>query len=123
MNLAEAEIMEENNGQVVQETSKVGGFVRAKFTEKAAPVATSSVINPDEIEMGDESESEEEEEDAEMEEKEEADVKGKGKATVQRVEKREIPDGVFGSLAKEAEIIKEKDEEKKGAKDRFKKKM
>ncbi|KAJ3068984.1 pre-mRNA-splicing factor syf1 [Rhizoclosmatium hyalinum] len=93
-------------------------------TKKAAP----SAANPDAIDISDDDDDEEEEEkdpmELDLEEKEEVqDVDEEGKREFANLQKRAIPDGVFGGLAKLGGG--EKEEEKKkdlGAKERFKRK-
>ncbi|KAJ3286136.1 Pre-mRNA-splicing factor SYF1 [Borealophlyctis nickersoniae] len=97
--------------------SRVVGFVRATVTEPAPPSAPSEEVNanPDEIEIADSDEEEGEGDAGEMDVDE--DVRG-----VAGVQKREVPEGVFGGLAAQAAAVTEGAQEKLGAKERFKRK-
>jgi hypothetical protein len=83
--------------------TKVSGFVRAVETEPK--VAPTDVANPDEIQLDEESSDDEEKEEA-----------------IEEVQKKSIPAAVFGGLASQVEAEPQIQEEKLGAKDRFKRK-
>lgn len=117
----EADAMREETERLEQEAlaaaqasrqggTRVVGFVRAKVTEppRAAPADQEETsVNPDEIEINDD----------DMEIDGEAGGE-ESEAAVEGLEKRTVPEGVFGGLGADAA----KAEERLGAKERFKRK-
>ncbi|KAJ3176637.1 hypothetical protein HDU87_004965 [Geranomyces variabilis] len=100
--------------------TRVVGFVRAKETEpKVTSKAVENQANPDEIEIGSDDDSDEEEGASNA-----MDVDGakepepESEVVVGGLEKRDIPEGVFGGLGADAAQA----QEKLGAKERFKRK-
>ncbi|KAJ3266945.1 pre-mRNA-splicing factor syf1 [Chytriomyces hyalinus] len=116
--------------------SRIVGFVPAKerstlgeVTAGASGVAvpeSGGAANPDEIEIGDDDDDEEEEEKEEMDldedEEPQQDVDEEGKKEFANLQKRAIPDGVFGGLARLGNEPKEEKKKDLGAKERFKRK-
>lgn len=104
--------------------TKVGGFVRAKKTEPKVrhPDAKdgddqdgeteAAAANPDEIEISDDSDDDDNNKNGDEEDEDE---------DVDNVKKKTIPDAVFGSaLAEKVHEEQEEEEQKLGAKERFK---
>ncbi|KAI8608801.1 hypothetical protein BC830DRAFT_915174 [Chytriomyces sp. MP71] len=121
--------------------SRIVGFVPAKarstlsevtvglngedLTPAGEGAGASGPANPDEIEIDDDEEDEEDEDGAMDLDKmapEEEDVDEEAKTELANLQKRSIPDAVFGGLAKLGNDTEEKKKEALGAKERFKRK-
>ncbi|KAI8921389.1 hypothetical protein DFJ77DRAFT_426249 [Powellomyces hirtus] len=112
----EAERIEADRLAAAEGGTRVVGFVRAKETEpKVRTTVGEAAANPDEIEIGDDDDDEDESDD---QRNGEAAADAEPEVVVGGLEKRDIPEGVFGGLGADAAQA----EQKLGAKDRFKRK-